>query len=254
MARTSSAQIPFLKAYTVFNVDQIEGLPEHFYAVAGAEARVARRIAQAEAFFAATGADVRHGGDQAYYAPASPTTCRCRASKPSRTPRPTTRPCRTNAPTGPGTPTRLDRDFGRSACGDDRYAREELVAELGAAFLCADLGIALSPARGPRQLPGRLAEGAEGRPAAIFTAAAHAQRACDLPMGVRAIPSAGRSRHFMAVLLLFQGDDVPDPSPDDGRRGDLKITCACAHAVTWTVHRPSRAWGRTRRRPISVAG
>ncbi len=40
---------------------------------------------------------------------------------------------------------RLDRDFGRRRHGDAGYAREELVAELGAAFLCADLGLALEP-------------------------------------------------------------------------------------------------------------
>ena len=36
---------------------------------------------------------------------------------------------------------RLARDFGRKRWGDEGYAKEELVAELGAAFLCADLGI-----------------------------------------------------------------------------------------------------------------
>ena len=38
-------------------------------------------------------------------------------------------------------PTRLDRDFGRQRFGDAGYAMEELVAEIGAAYLCADLGI-----------------------------------------------------------------------------------------------------------------
>ena len=38
--------------------------------------------------------------------------------------------------------SRLDRDLGRKRFGDEGYAREELVAELGAAFLCADLGLA----------------------------------------------------------------------------------------------------------------
>ena len=38
-------------------------------------------------------------------------------------------------------PSRLNRDFGRKAWGDEGYAREEPVAELGAAFLCADLEI-----------------------------------------------------------------------------------------------------------------
>tara|TARA_R110002050_G_scaffold213329_1_gene349605 strand:+ start:1827 stop:2222 length:396 start_codon:yes stop_codon:yes gene_type:complete len=35
--------------------------------------------------------------------------------------------------------SRFDREFGRKKWGDEGFAREELVAELGAAFLCADL-------------------------------------------------------------------------------------------------------------------
>jgi antirestriction protein ArdC len=42
-------------------------------------------------------------------------------------------------------PSRLDRDLGRKSWGDAGYAAEELVAELGSAFLCADLEIALEP-------------------------------------------------------------------------------------------------------------
>ncbi len=41
--------------------------------------------------------------------------------------------------------SRLDRSFGRKTWGDEGYAREELVAELGAAFLAADLDLALTP-------------------------------------------------------------------------------------------------------------
>src|SRR5690606_36618687 len=37
--------------------------------------------------------------------------------------------------------TRLDRSFGRKSWGDEGYAQEELVAELGSAFLCADLDL-----------------------------------------------------------------------------------------------------------------
>jgi antirestriction protein ArdC len=37
-------------------------------------------------------------------------------------------------------PKRLDRDFGRKKYGDEGYAKEELVAELGACFLAASLG------------------------------------------------------------------------------------------------------------------
>ena len=59
--------IPFMKGYTVFNVEQIEGLPAHFYAPAEPRLDPVQRIDAAEAFFAATGADIRHGGNQAYY-------------------------------------------------------------------------------------------------------------------------------------------------------------------------------------------
>src|SRR5947207_15457905 len=44
-----------------------------------------------------------------------------------------------------GSKTRLDRDFGGHRFGSEGYAVEELVAELGAAFLCADLDLALDP-------------------------------------------------------------------------------------------------------------
>src|SRR5260370_12557920 len=42
-------------------------------------------------------------------------------------------------------PQRLDRDFGRKSWGDEEYSREELVAELGSAFLCADLELEQEP-------------------------------------------------------------------------------------------------------------
>ena len=63
--------IPFLKAYTVFCADQIEGLPDDFYARPDVVTDPVERIAVAERFLANSGAVVRHGGGQAFYAPAS---------------------------------------------------------------------------------------------------------------------------------------------------------------------------------------
>ena len=60
--------IYFMKGYTVFNVEQIEGLPPHFYATAAPQLDPVQRIEAADRFFANTGADIRHGGNQAYYA------------------------------------------------------------------------------------------------------------------------------------------------------------------------------------------
>ena len=59
-----------MKGYTVFNVEQIDGLPGHFYAGrTAANQRHRPRSTHAERFFAATGATIRHGGGQAFYSP-----------------------------------------------------------------------------------------------------------------------------------------------------------------------------------------
>jgi antirestriction protein ArdC len=63
--------IPFLKAYTVFCVDQIDGLPAHYYGRPTVVTSTIERNAHADAFFANTGAIVRHGGSMAFYAPSS---------------------------------------------------------------------------------------------------------------------------------------------------------------------------------------
>ncbi len=171
-------QIPFLKAYTVFNVDQVEGLPAHFYAVAEPKLDAAQRIDHAEAFFAATGAEIRHGGNQAYYAlqldhvQMPPFEC-------FEDPQGYYATLAHECTHWTRHPMRLDRDFGRKRWGDDGYAREELVAELGAAFLCADLGLELTPRPDHASYIASWLEVLKGDSRFIFTAAAHAQRAAD---------------------------------------------------------------------------
>ena len=59
--------IPFMKGYTVFNVEQIDGLPPQFDAPAEPRLDPVQRLSHAEQFFAASGANVRHGGNQAFY-------------------------------------------------------------------------------------------------------------------------------------------------------------------------------------------
>ena len=63
-------EIPFMKGYTVFNVDQIEGLPQHYYAQPENPLPASERIEKAERFLAATRATIQHGGNMAFYAPA----------------------------------------------------------------------------------------------------------------------------------------------------------------------------------------
>src|SRR5690606_2388801 len=62
-------EIPFMKGYTVFNVEQIEGLPGRYYDRPESVAEKMQLIEAAEVFFGATGATFRHGGNMAYYAP-----------------------------------------------------------------------------------------------------------------------------------------------------------------------------------------
>lgn len=130
-------QFGFMKGYTVFCLDQIEGLPAHFYAKAGAFKNPDQRNAEAEAFFANTGATISHGGN-AYYAPGPDfiqmpdfESFRDAVSYYSNLAHEAVHWIRHKS--------RLDRDFGRKKWGDEGYAMEECVAERGAAFLCADL-------------------------------------------------------------------------------------------------------------------
>ena len=62
-------EIPFMKGYSVFNVEQIDGLPDHYTAKPEPKGEPLQLLESAERFFAATGATFRHGGNMAYYAP-----------------------------------------------------------------------------------------------------------------------------------------------------------------------------------------
>jgi antirestriction protein ArdC len=64
-----ACDIPFMKAYTVFNVEQIEGLPDRYYSTPATPLPLSARTGGADAFVAATGAAIRHGGTMAFYGP-----------------------------------------------------------------------------------------------------------------------------------------------------------------------------------------
>lgn len=170
--------IPFLKAYTVFNVEQVDDLPSHYYALAQSGTNPDERDANAEAFFAWTGADIRHGGNSAFYVPSLDfiqmppfEAFRDAESYYATLAHECTHWTRHQS--------RLDRDFGRKAFGDEGYAREELVAELGAAFLCADLGLKPEDRNDHAAYIGSWLKVLKNDKRAIFSAAAHAQRAAD---------------------------------------------------------------------------
>jgi antirestriction protein ArdC len=177
-------EIPFMKGYTVFNCEQIEGLPAHFYPTPPSPMPAAERIASAETFAASTGAEFRHGGNRAYYS--------CGDDHVQLPPF----ECFRDAESYYATllhelthwtrhETRLNREFGRKRWGDAGYAAEELVAELGAAFLCADLGITPEPREDHAAYLASWLEVLKSDKRAIFTAAAHAQRAADFLKGLQ---------------------------------------------------------------------
>ena len=77
-----------------------------------------------------------------------------------------------------GAEHRLARIFG-TRFGDDAYAMEEMVAELGAAFLCGDLGITVEPRPDHADYIGHWLRIMKGDRKAIFTAASAANKAAD---------------------------------------------------------------------------
>ena len=148
----------YAKPSPVFNVAQVDGYER---AESTADGGAIDAIAAADAFVQATGALIHEGGTRAFYRPAEdmiamPDRARFRGTA-------------TEGWYGvllheltdwTGAETCLDRTFGERF-GDDAYAMEELVAELGAAFLCADL--AITPEPRPCRLYRPLAAGHEGR-------------------------------------------------------------------------------------------
>ncbi|GAA4161877.1 ArdC family protein [Shinella granuli] len=185
--------IPFLRTYGVFNVEQIEGLPEHYYHRPDPVTDPVERIESADRFFANAGADLRHGGSRAFYAPSSDHI--------QMPPFETFRDAASYAAIlshehihWTAKADRVGRDLSRYSKDRTERAREELCAEIGSALLCADLGIV--PELEPRPdhaayLQSWLTVLADDK-RAIFQAAAHAQRAVNYLHGLQ--PAAAEER------------------------------------------------------------
>jgi antirestriction protein ArdC len=177
-------EIPFLKQYTVFNAVQCEGLPQQFYQLAEPPADKLERIEAVDRFCANTKADIRYGGNRAYYA--------IEADYIRMPPFETFRDAESHAATLVHELThwtrhasRLNRDLGRKKWGDEGYAMEELVAELGSAFLCADLHITPEVRDNHASYINSWLKVLNEDKRAIFTAAAHASRAVDYLHGLQ---------------------------------------------------------------------
>src|SRR2546421_7817238 len=187
---TETRLVPMLREYTVFNVDQCENLPDSIKA--GKPIRVRNpdtRDDLADAFLKSTAADIREGHGEAYYVPSRDFI---------------------SMPAFAGFKgadhfynvafhelthwtahkSRLDRDL-KNRFGSRQYAAEELIAELGAAFLCAEFGF-----DGDIRSAGYIASWIELLQAdkrAFFTACSRASKAADYLRGLALAEPAERA-------------------------------------------------------------
>jgi len=165
--------IPIAWGYNVFNADQVENYTPKAKPTVAPELR----IASAESFYTAVPAIVNHMGNRAFYN----VNRDCVTLPPFaqfKTPEDyySTRGHETVHWTGHA--TRMKREFGQRF-GSDAYAIEELVAELGAAFLCAHLQISNEPRPDHAAYLANWLSVLKSDKKAIFTAASQAQKAVD---------------------------------------------------------------------------
>jgi antirestriction protein ArdC len=188
---SDAKSIPFLKRFTVFNVAQCEGLRP---GLAPDPAPLPERqiVPVAEEVIAASGIAFRVGGNRAYYVPAQDYV--------QVPPQPAFfeqinyyRTCLHELCHGSGHPSRLNRNLVTSF-GSKDYAREELIAEMGSAFLCAALGIV--PTVRHADYLGSWLEVLREDNRAIFRAASAASKAADWLL----------ARHAEALSEAAQGD------------------------------------------------
>lgn len=197
--RDPSGGIPFLKWFTVFSVEQCEGLPAH---VCEPPPPIPEGLIlpQAEALIEATGADFRIGGASAYY---SPRHDYVQVPRPDDFHDPVNwhRTAFHELGHWVGGAARLDRDQ-TGSFGSVAYGKEELVAEMTGAFICAALGI--TPTVRHADYLGSWLEiiGEDSR--AILRAASAASKAADYLLAFR--PDAARAAN----------DDDPETDPDCG--------------------------------------
>ena len=164
------------RAYSVFNAAQVDGYDPKSVDDSGTPSGPAR-IDAAEAFFRDVGAIVRHGGNRTFY-----TTAGDYIQLPEF--RQFDEPHAYYATLAhehvhwSGAAHRCAREFGKRF-GDEAYAFEELVAELGAAFLCADLRVWNEPRADHAAYIASWLRVLKGDKRAIFTAASKAQAAAD---------------------------------------------------------------------------
>jgi antirestriction protein ArdC len=181
----------FARATPVFAAEQVDGfIPS---TIDAPPITATTPIEQAEAFVAATGATIHHGGGRAYYRPSTDSIhlppreafIGTKTSTPAESYFSTLchELCHWTSPE-----SRCHRQLGKRF-GDQAYAIEELVAELGAAFLCADLRITDDPRADHAQYLASWLAVLKADKKAIFTAAAKASEAAAFLAALQTLPT-----------------------------------------------------------------
>jgi antirestriction protein ArdC len=166
----------FAKGYSVFNLEQVDGvkLPKRLEPKLNHNERIGR----AEEFFASVGVEIRNGGNRAFYRPDMPNAVYMPGFDqfPEVIDYYSTLAHETTHWTSHE--SRCDRQLGKRF-GDDGYAMEELIAELGSAYTMARLELELTPRKDHAAYIDSWLKVLKGDKRAIFTAASKAQRAAD---------------------------------------------------------------------------
>jgi len=176
-------RVLFARATPVFNADQVDGWEDPL------PASPVPLLENPEAFIAATGAEIVHGGGQACY---DVRADHIRMPERGRfTGSATSSPAEAYYSTllhelthWTAAKDRCNRDLS-GRFGSDAYAMEELVAELGAAFLCADLNIAVEPRPDHAQYLAHWLSVMKADKRAVFTAASKASEAVRYLHGIQ---------------------------------------------------------------------
>lgn len=170
--------IPYLKAYTVFNASQIDGLPESYYQPEQHNAdNQIQRVAKLEEFIANTKADIYTGTKASYNETVDKIQMPPFEAFGSALDYYSTLAHELTHWTKH--PMRLNRNLGRRKFGDEGYAKEELVAEFGACFLGAALGFEPMPEEQHAAYIQSWLKVLKDDKRFIFLAASHAQKAVE---------------------------------------------------------------------------
>lgn len=169
--------IPYLKAYHVFNAEQIEGLPAKFAHTQTVPMAEVQRIAAAEAFALATGARIETGGAPLYRSGSD--IIEMPAIERFATPEGYYSTLNHELAHWTGHPSRLDRQGTMKQRTRGNYAFEEMIAEISAAFTNARLGLASQMRHDHAPYIAGWLEVLKADKRAIFTAASAAARATD---------------------------------------------------------------------------